>query len=174
MTPPCAEAVTVLSGLAKGASVDHYKTVQQQTTHGAANSAVLGISTMALQDLATTGPDLDLTTQQHTACSISLTGHLRLLLQDEFDDRRRYIKPKPTGATEGHALGAQRTMAAVESANSSSSSKQWKMQRFEKNAKSKIVRYMHSNSSSQAGHEQQQPEQAAMAEYDQLQQEQDC
>jgi hypothetical protein len=110
-----------------------------------------------------------------SSCGIILTGQvtLLLLLQDEFDDRRRYIKPRPTCAAEGHALGAQRTMAAVESANSSGS-KQWKMQRFEKNAKSKIVRYMHINSSSNAGHEQQHPEHAAMAEYEQLQQEQDC
>lgn len=113
----------------------------------------------------------------HRASAGSAAAHetlllLLLCLQDEFDYRRRYIKPRPTGATEGHALGAQRTMAAVESANSSGS-KQWKMQRFEKNAKSKIVRYMHSGSSSHAEHEQQQAEQAAVAEYDQ-QQVQDC
>jgi hypothetical protein len=70
--------------------------------------------------------------------------------QEEFDDRRRYIKPAATGATQGHALGALRTMEAAAAA-SSGGAKKWKMQRFERHAQSKIVRYMYSGSSSSAG-----------------------
>lgn len=82
---------------------------------------------------------------------------LPVALQDEFDDRRHYIKPTATASTEGHALGAQRTMAATAAA-SSGSSKQWKMQRFEKHAQSKIVRYMYGQGDSQEACEQQQCE----------------
>lgn len=62
--------------------------------------------------------------------------------QDEFDDRKRYIKPRPTGATVGHAQGAQRTMAAAAAA-SSGACKQWKMKRFESKAQPKITQYMY-------------------------------
>jgi hypothetical protein len=81
-------------------------------------------------------------------------------LQDEFDDRRHYIKPSATGATQGHALGAQRTMAAV-AASSSGSSKQWKMKRFESKAQSRIVQYMYSKGSNE---EQEQQEAEPVAE----------
>jgi len=67
------------------------------------------------------------------------------MLQDEFDDRKRYIKPQPTGATEGHAQGAQRTIAAAEAA-SGAPCKQWKMKRFESKAQPKITKYMHGQS----------------------------
>lgn len=83
---------------------------------------------------------------------------LLLHLQEEFDDRRHYIKPTATGATEGHALGAHRTMAKAAAA-SSGRNKHWKMQRFEKNAQSKIVHYMYSKSSGQEACEQQQQQQ---------------
>lgn len=76
-------------------------------------------------------------------------------MQDEFDDRRHYIQPRSTGATQGHALGAARTIAAVAASNSGGSHKQWKMKRFESKAQSRIVRYMYS-SSSQQGEQQQQ------------------
>lgn len=107
--------------------------------------------------------------QGHTQCVtvtalmfMSIVGRmanpLQLLLlfvpQEEFDDRRHYIKPSPTGATEGHALGAQRTMAAAVAA-SSGGSKMWKMQRFEKHAQSKILRYVYSGSSPGAKEEEQ-------------------
>lgn len=80
-------------------------------------------------------------------------------LQDEFDDRRHYIKPSATGATQGHALGAQRTLAAV-AASSSGSSKQWKMKRFESKAQSRIVQYMYSKGTN-GGEEQQETEPVA-------------
>ncbi len=73
----------------------------------------------------------------------------------------------PTGATQGHALGAQRTMAAV-AASSSGSSKQWKMKRFESKAQSRIVRYMYSQSGSGGqAHEQHEAEQVPAEQRDQ-------
>jgi hypothetical protein len=87
-------------------------------------------------------------------CTAASPG-LLLLLQEEFDERRHYIKPTATGATEGHALGAQRTMAKAAAA-SSGRNKHWKMPRFKKNAQSKIVRYMYSRGSGQEAYEQQQ------------------
>ena len=84
---------------------------------------------------------------------------LLLCVQDEFDDRRHYIQPRSTGATQGHALGAARTIAAVAASSSGGSHKQWKMKRFESKAQSRIVRYMysqHDSSSSQQGEQQQQ------------------
>jgi hypothetical protein len=79
-------------------------------------------------------------------------------LQDEFDDRKRWIKASSTGATDGHALGAQRVIAAHEAASSGGAggSKQWKMPRFKKHAESKIAPYMHGRSSSPVTHKQQQ------------------
>lgn len=75
--------------------------------------------------------------KQYLACCVACW-----LLQDEFDDRRHYIKPCANKATEGHALGAQHTIAAAEAA-AAGGSKQWKMKRFEKNAQPRITQYMY-------------------------------
>ena len=88
------------------------------------------------------------------------------VLQDEFDMHKRYIKPQPTGATQGHALGAQqRTLAAA--ASSSGGSRQWKMKRFESKARPKITKYMYSESVGSGACEMQPQE-------EEQQQQQDC
>lgn len=102
---------------------------------------------------------------------------MNMARKEEFDDRRRYIKPAATGATQGHALGALRTMEAAAAA-SSGGAKKWKMQRFERHAQSRIVRYMYSgrsSSSSSAGAKaaEEDQQQAVCVEEQRDQQEQD-
>lgn len=72
------------------------------------------------------------------------------LLQDEFDVRRNYIKPAPTTATRGHALGAQKTIAKAggSSPGSSPTGKAaaatggWKMKKFESKAQPRVTQYI--------------------------------
>jgi hypothetical protein len=80
-----------------------------------------------------------------------------LRLQDEFDVRKKYIKPAPTAATEGHALGAQQTIAKLGSSSGSSSptgkstagnSSQWKMKKFESKAEARVTQYITGQSNS--------------------------
>eukprot|EP00879_Flechtneria_rotunda_P008519 GHRR01008925.1.p1 GENE.GHRR01008925.1~~GHRR01008925.1.p1 ORF type:complete len:267 (+),score=76.73 GHRR01008925.1:279-1079(+) len=69
--------------------------------------------------------------------------------QDEFDVRRKYIKPAPTAATEGHALGAQRTITKVEQEHGSPSptaADSWKMKKFDK-TQSKVTQIIHGSNS---------------------------
>jgi hypothetical protein len=78
-----------------------------------------------------------------------------LCLQDEFDVRKKYIKPAPTAATEGHALGAQQTIAKLSSSGSGSptgkstaGSSCWKMKKFESKAEPRVTQYITGQSNS--------------------------
>ncbi|WIA42582.1 hypothetical protein OEZ86_008559 [Tetradesmus obliquus] len=81
---------------------------------------------------------------------------MNLARQDEFDVRRKYIKPAPTAATEGHALGAQQTIAKHSSSGSGSptgkstaaGSSSWKMKKFESKAEPRVTQYITGQSNS--------------------------
>lgn len=78
-----------------------------------------------------------------------------MLVQEDFDVRKKYIKPASTAASEGHALGAMRTISNISSSLSVGSggpgasqspngttSGGWKMPKFEHKAKSKVTQYI--------------------------------
>lgn len=85
-------------------------------------------------------------------CSLTNTIFGSLLLQDEFDVRKKHIKPAPTAASEGHALGAMRTITKTSSSSvgtlgspkspNSTAAGGWKMPKFEKKAQPKVTQYI--------------------------------
>jgi hypothetical protein len=95
--------------------------------------------------------------QRHVPLTRPHTPSALLSAQSEFDARRNYIKPRPTGATQGHALGALRTMEAAAEAGGKQQhrAKQWKMPRFESKAAPRIDTCKHHACSQQRAHHEQ-------------------
>lgn len=71
------------------------------------------------------------------------------VLQDDFDIRKKYIKPSATAATQGHALGAALTIAKTRGTSSgnlqhaaaAATGGGWKMKKFER-TQPKVTKYM--------------------------------
>eukprot|EP00775_Hariotina_reticulata_P003480 gene3479-3749_t len=74
---------------------------------------------------------------------------MNLARKDDFDIRKKYIKPSATAATQGHALGAALTIAKTRGTSSSNlqhaaaaaAEGWWKMKKFER-AEPRVTKYM--------------------------------